>query len=82
MSSACLFTAGKTVLQSIVPLEEALNTPASVTAPVPSPASNEETYVIVLLEAEVRSSYSREPRTDTKSVCPADAAVVPEPNAI
>ena len=45
-SSAPLLTTLNTVRQSIVPPEFALNRPASVIAPVPTPAPNESTYTI------------------------------------
>ena len=82
VSSACLLTAGKVTLANIVPPELALKMALSVIAPVPSEASNEQIKVIVLLDALVESSASLLPRMDTKSVCPAAAAVVPDPTAM
>ena len=60
MSAAPLFTTEKVVRQSSVPDEEALNTPASVTAPVPVPAGKSPTYSTVLVETVCDVSATRE----------------------
>ena len=73
-----MFTTEKTVLHNIVPPEEALNKPASVTAPVPVPAPNVATYVTTALETLVLVRDTL-PRADPNAVSEAAAAVEPLP---
>ena len=71
-----MFTTEKTVLHNIVPLEEALNKPASVTAPVPVPAANEAVYVRTAPEIPVLVRATL-PSWLPRAVSPAAAEVEP-----
>ena len=55
VSDAPLFTTANTVRHNIVPAELALNMPASVNAPVPSPAEKVATPVTVAPDAVYES---------------------------
>ena len=74
LSPDALLTAGNVVRQSIVPPDEALKIPASVTAPVPVPAGNVAVYVIVFVDTTVEERATRPPSVP-KVVSPAAAEV-------
>ena len=61
VSNAPLLITAKTVRQSIVPDVEALKMPASVNAPVATPAPNVATYAVELDVTVVDVNDTREP---------------------
>jgi hypothetical protein len=61
VSDAPLLITAKTVRQSIVPDVEALKIPASVNAPVATPAPNDATYAIELDVTVVDVNATRDP---------------------
>jgi len=81
LSDAPLLTTAKTVRQSMSPEELALKRPASVNAPVPSPAANVATYAMSAPDTVVEVSALRS-ASDPRAESPAAAAVDPVPTAM
>lgn len=83
VSSADLLITGKTLRQSIVPLDAALKIPASDTGPDPIPGPNSHSAVIVeSVEVNAAKAVLESKIRDANAVSPDVAAVVPVPSSI
>ena len=81
VSEAPLLTVEKVVLHNMSPVEASLNKPASVRAPVATPAENVATAVRVFVEAVYDVSDAR-PTSAPRAVSPAAGDVLSVPSPI